>query len=73
MKNYIEEFEKALEEQGFRGSNPYFPDWEGVKQFITEAIQSATLDTARKIGSYYELKNLKVIEDFCNSRVREIV
>ncbi len=26
-----------------------------------------------KIGSYYELKNLKVIEDFCNSRVREIV
>lgn len=39
MKDKIlEQFDKALDEQCFRGSNPYFPNWEGIKDFISQAL-----------------------------------
>jgi len=38
LEGWEEKFDKAVA-QNFVGNNPYFPDWESVKQFIKQLRQ----------------------------------
>lgn len=73
--NWEEEFDKAVD-SNYRGQNPYWPNWDGVKDFIrnllsekNKEIQQAREETIREVlpyrRDYVSLKNERnKLEDF---------
>lgn len=50
LQKTLDDFDEALVKEGLRGDNPYFPNWEGIKSFITKAQKDVLREVVRMCG-----------------------
>ncbi len=63
IENKLKEFRKARDEN-YKGQDPYWPNWEGIENFLIQALAEAQEDMIERIEEEIELHRHNSIPSF---------